>query len=186
MSLEILIQKYGYLAIFIGALFEGESILIIGGFVAHRGYLMLFYVILTAFIGTFVGDQFFFIIGRLKGREFLDRHPKWRRKTERTQRLLEKYQTLIIFGFRFINGIRMVTPFVLGMSDIKAWRFLYLNILSAIVWSIGICAAGYFFGVTLSIIMKNIKSYELIVILAIAVIGLVIWGFHFFRNKKRT
>jgi membrane protein DedA with SNARE-associated domain len=39
--LQALIAKYGYLAILIGTFFEGETILVLGGFAAHRGYLML-------------------------------------------------------------------------------------------------------------------------------------------------
>jgi membrane protein DedA with SNARE-associated domain len=186
MPLEILIQKYGYLAIFIGAFLEGETILIIGGFVAHRGYLMLLYVIFTAFLGTLLADQLFFFIGRFKGREFLDRCPKWQLRAEKAQRLLEKYQTLVIIGFRFIYGIRTVTPFVLGMSKVKTWRFVCLNILSALAWATGIGTAGYFFGMTVSVILENIKEYERIIILGIAVTGLITWGFHFLRNKKRT
>lgn len=186
MPLEILIQKYGYLAIFIGAFLEGETILIIGGFAANRGYLMLPNVIFTAFLGTLFADQLFFFIGRFKGREFLDRRPKWQRKAEKAQRLLEKYQTMVIIGFRFIYGIRTVTPFVLGMSTVKTWRFAYLNILSALAWATGIGTAGYFFGMTVSAILENIRQYERIIILGIAVIGLIIWGCHFLLNKNRT
>ena len=69
MSIEILIQKFGYLAIFIGAFLEGETILIVGGFAAHRGYLLLPYVIFSAFLGTLFGDQLFFFIGRFKGKQ---------------------------------------------------------------------------------------------------------------------
>ena len=62
--LESLIDTYGYIAIFIGTLLEGETVLVLGGFAAFRGYLSLPYVILTAFIGSMLGDQFFFYLGR--------------------------------------------------------------------------------------------------------------------------
>lgn len=184
MSIEILIQKFGYLAIFIGTFLEGETILVLGGFAAHQGYLVLPYVILSAFLGTLFGDQLFFFIGRFKGREFLDRRLNWRSRVEKAQRLLDRHHTLVIIGFRFIYGIRTVTPFVLGMSNVKTWRFVLLNILSAMVWAIGIGTAGYFFGVTIEALIEDIKRYERIIITAIAVISFIIWGIHFWQKRK--
>ncbi|HEX9973111.1 MAG TPA: DedA family protein [bacterium] len=184
MTFEILIQKYGYLAILIGAFLEGETILVLGGFAAHRGYLFLPYVILAAFIGTLFGDQLFFFIGRFKGREFLDRRPKWRLRAEKAQRLLERHHTLVIIGFRFIYGIRTVTPFVLGMSNVKTWRFIFLNFLSALTWASAIGTAGYFFGVTIEAILNDIKHYERLIILGIAGFGVIIWSFKFLRKKN--
>jgi hypothetical protein len=37
--LESFLTKYGYIAILLGTAFEGETIMIMGGFSAHRGYL---------------------------------------------------------------------------------------------------------------------------------------------------
>jgi len=48
MSLEELISTYGYAAIGIGTFLEGETILILVGFAAHRGYLELPWVIVFA------------------------------------------------------------------------------------------------------------------------------------------
>ena len=57
MSLQQLITDYGYLAILMGTFLEGETILILGGFASHRGYLELPWVVVSAFIGTLAGDQ---------------------------------------------------------------------------------------------------------------------------------
>ncbi|MBW2474086.1 MAG: hypothetical protein JRE56_05770 [Deltaproteobacteria bacterium] len=54
--MESYIEHFGYLAILIGTFLEGETILILGGFAAHRGYLDLSLVIISAFIGTVFGD----------------------------------------------------------------------------------------------------------------------------------
>lgn len=59
MSLESLVTSYGYPAVLVGTFLEGETILVLAGFLAHRGYLDLPLVILTAFLGTFTGDQLF-------------------------------------------------------------------------------------------------------------------------------
>ena len=47
MSLPQLLTDYGYWAVFVGSLLEGETILILAGFAAHRGYLSLPLVMCT-------------------------------------------------------------------------------------------------------------------------------------------
>jgi membrane protein DedA with SNARE-associated domain len=66
MNFETIIAQYGYFAIIIGTFLEGETILVIGGFLAHIGLLSLPLVILSAFIGSFSGDQLYFLSEDLK------------------------------------------------------------------------------------------------------------------------
>lgn len=110
MSLETLISTYGYAAIGIGAFLEGETILILGGLAAHRGYLELPWVIVCAFLGTLFGDQLYFYIGRTKGKALLERRPHWKSKSEKVFLLLNRHQVWVILGFRFLYGLRTVTP----------------------------------------------------------------------------
>lgn len=64
MSIETIIARFGYLALVIGLLFEGETVLVLGAFMARRGYVSLPVVILIGLVVTFASDQFFFWIGR--------------------------------------------------------------------------------------------------------------------------
>lgn len=75
--MEQLVTDYGYLAILIGTFLEGEVILVIGGFLVHRGYLDLPVVIAVAFIGTLVGDQLYFNLGRTRGKRFTAKNGPW-------------------------------------------------------------------------------------------------------------
>lgn len=181
--LEHFIETYGYWALLVGTFLEGETILIIGGFLAHRGYLSLPLVILAAFIGTLAGDQLFFFIGRKKGKVFLDKRPSWKPNIEKAHNLLDRYQTLLIIGFRFLYGLRTVTPFVIGMSRVKTAKFIILNFIGALVWAMIIGSAGYFFGTAFEAVLGNIKHIEAELMIAIGFTGLVVWIAHFYRNK---
>lgn len=175
MSLEQLVMNYGYIAVLIGTFLEGETILVIAGFMAHRGYLELPLVILAAFIGTLVGDQLYFYIGRIKGKAFLEKRPKWQPKVNQVHNLLEKHQTLLILGFRFIYGIRTVTPFILGMSKVSPLKYLFLNICGALLWAIVFGVAGYYFGFTLELLIGKIKKYEIFIILGMIIVSILFW-----------
>jgi membrane protein DedA with SNARE-associated domain len=185
---ETLLQTYGYWAILIGTFAEGETILILGGFAAKLGYLALPWVILSAFIGSLCGDQLFFYLGRAHSQRFLARRPLWTERVHKAQRLLERFQTPLIIGFRFLYGLRTVTPFVIGMSSVPTRRFIFLNTISALIWAIVVGAGGYLFGNILEIILGDIKRYERVILGAIAVIGMSFWAVHLYRHraKRRT
>jgi len=186
MNWELIIRNYGYFALLVGTFFEGETILILGGFAAHLGYLYLPWVILVAFIGTLSGDQLFFYLGRRHSRFVLDKHPAWQSRLDRVQKLFERYQTLLILGFRFLYGLRTVTPFVLGRSGVSPTYFFLLNTLSALVWSVAVGIGGYLFGNFLKLIMGDIRRYEFEAFFGIAGIGSVIWGIYFYRSRRRN
>lgn len=184
MSPEELIATYGYAAVGIGTFFEGETILILGGFAAHRGYLELPWVIVCAFLGTLSGDQLYYYIGRIKGKTLLDKRPHWKSKSEKVFSLLDSHQVWLILGFRFLYGLRTVTPFIIGASRISPIRFLFLNILGASTWAIVIGVLGYLFGHTLEILIGDIKRYELLFFAVVAGAGIVIWLTHLLRKRS--
>lgn len=175
-TLEYLVGTYGYLAILVGTFIEGETILIVGGFVAHLGFLKLPYVMGTALIGSFLGDQFFFFLGRIKGPVLLSRFVKIQKRVDKIHIFLERHKNVIMIGFRFVYGIRILTPIVLGMNHkISAKRFFIFNAVGAIVWSVVVSLGGYLFGEVLHVIMKDIKQYELKIIVGLVIIGLLAW-----------
>jgi membrane protein DedA with SNARE-associated domain len=185
-NFEDLITHYGYIALLIGTFFEGETILVIGGLLAHRGYLELPYVIAAAFAGTLFGDQLYFYIGRIKGKKFIDSRPVWQAKSRRVFELLDKHQILLILGFRFIYGIRTVTPFVLGSSGISPIRYLLLNICGALLWAVAVGILGFYFGQALELVIGEIKLYEKWVIISLLLLSAVIWLFFKWRDKKAS
>jgi membrane protein DedA with SNARE-associated domain len=184
MSLEALIISYGYAAIGIGTFLEGETILVLGGLAAHGGYLKLEWVIISAFLGTLFGDQLYYYIGRFKGKELLERKPAWKAKSERVFALLDRHQVLFILGFRFVYGLRTITPIAIGVSGISPFRYLVLNALGGLLWAIVIGSAGYLFGNAVEMVLGDIKKYELGLLAGIAILGTLIWLVYLHKNRK--
>ncbi|CAG9000119.1 MAG: Inner membrane protein YohD [Candidatus Celerinatantimonas neptuna] len=183
MNWQEIIAHYGYLAIIVGTFFEGETILVLAGFLAHQGYLGLPEVMGAAFIGTLFGDQLYYYIGRIKGVSFIASRPRWRLKSRRIFRLLKRHQVLLILGFRFLYGIRTVTPFVLGSAGVRPKLYVPLNILGAAIWAIGVGLLGFWFGKAVQLFLVQLHHYEkwfvIILILAISGIGLL-----FYRKNR--
>jgi len=184
--MEALISLYGYYAVAIGTFFEGETILVIAGFLAHRGYMDIYCVILAAFAGSFMGDQLYFTIGRYRGRFFLEKRPGMRPGVERFLFLLNRYKTLLMITFRFLYGLRTVAPFAIGLSDISYKKFFFLNMVSALAWAAAFGAGGYLFGHTLEIVISDIKRFEYFIVIFILLIAVILFAFRHFKNKKVT
>jgi membrane protein DedA with SNARE-associated domain len=184
MTFENLIDSYGYVAVLTGTVLEGETILLLGGLAARLGYLEFPWVIVCAFIGALTGDQLFFLLGRYHGPKILGKFPAWSRQADKAGRLLERQRVPIVLGFRFIYGIRSVTPFVIGMSRIPYLEFVVLNVIGAALWAIVIGTLGYVFGHGLELILGDIKRYEIAVFLFIMLAGILIWGIHIARTRR--
>jgi membrane protein DedA with SNARE-associated domain len=172
------------LAIIVGTFFEGETILVLGGFTAHRGYLALPWVIASAFLGSLCGDQLFFYLGRRHGDALLARRPSWRTRVEKATTLLERFRRPVMIGFRFVYGLRTATPFVIGMSRIPAWEFFLYNAAGALLWATVVGSGGYLVGNTLELVLGDIRDYEREALAAIAAVGLLAWGILLLRRKR--
>jgi membrane protein DedA with SNARE-associated domain len=185
MTFESVVTQFGYPAIFIGTFLEGETILIIGGFIASQGYLNIFFVITAAFLGSLFGDQLYFFLGRYKGLAILKRYKAWEGRIARFQSLLDRYGTLIIFGFRFMYGLRTISPFAIGLCKISVKKFLFLNMISAAVWAIALGVSGYYFGRVMESVINNVKRYELVFIAGLFMISVILFIIKRVRNRKR-
>ncbi|MEI6494907.1 MAG: DedA family protein [bacterium] len=183
--LASIIATYGYWALFLGTFLEGETIVIVAAIAARIGYLHLWWVIIVAFLGSLLGDQTFFLIGRYRGRKFLEKRPAWQTKVERTHQLLEKHQIPVMLGFRFLYGLRTIVPFAIGTSKISAWRFLIFNIAGGAIWAIVFAYGGYWFGASLELFLHNFKHYEKRLLLLIALVGLLGWLIGSFRERMK-
>lgn len=175
MSLQELVSNYGYLAISVGTFLEGETILILGGLAAHRGFLQLPWVVVCAFLGAFSGNQLYFHIGRHKGEKLLAKRPAWQAKSAKVFAMAEKHQVWLILGFSFIYGVRTVTPFLLGVAGVSPIRFFLLSIIGTLAWATVVANVGYFFGYALQSMLGNVKQYELLIFGVFAGIGILIW-----------
>jgi membrane protein DedA with SNARE-associated domain len=146
---------------------EGESFVILAGAAAYHGALNLPLLIASAWFGSFAGDQFYFFIGRRYGHRLLRRFPKMQVGVDTALELLHKYHVGFILSFRFIYGLRNVSSFACGMSELAWTRFLALNFIAAGVWATAFAGAGYLLGSAFEAMLGDIARNFGLVMLAI-------------------
>lgn len=168
-----LIITYGYLVVFLVSIFEGESMLILGGFAVYEGYLSLGPLFLAAFLGAVTGDTAWFLLGRYKGHKLMHKYEWFRKYMGKPLKVIHAKPEVTAFALRFMYGFRHIIPFGLGMSSLSIKKFIFWNFSAAILWVLLIGSVGYMFGDLLEEILGNIKRYEFGII---AVVILVIGG----------
>jgi membrane protein DedA with SNARE-associated domain len=173
-----------YVGIFILTFLEGETAVIFAGFAAAQGLVDPWLLMIAAWLGSFSGDQCYFWLGRQFGARLLDRFPRWRYGVDAALRWLERYDAGFILTFRFIYGIRNVSSFAMGLSEISWQRFLWLNFAAAGVWAASFVAVGYFLGHAFRAVLGDIaRSFSLVMLGVFVVISVGMWLLH--RRQRR-
>lgn len=178
----LLIQQYGYAFVFLFTLLEGETVVALAGFAAYQGYLNLWYVIAIAIVGAVIGDQAYFYFGRYKGKQFLAARPKYAERLTRIHLTIERHQNLIIFASRFMYGFRTIIPIAIGTTNVKGTKFLFLNVLGAVVWGIFFGLSGYLFGNALEQFIGHVRRAEKFIIIGVIVGAIIAQGIIFLRR----
>ncbi len=172
-----------YLGIFAGIFFEGEMVMITSVIAAHHGHLNLWIVIAIGLTGTYCSDMFYFFLGRRKGKEWLNKKPRFKDKYAFIDHKLDKYPILIFLVYRFMYGFRTIAPLAIGASNTKTSKFLILSAISTLIWGATYGAVGYIFGEVLKSKFSHIEHIEKYVIGALLLLGVAI--FVIFRLRKR-
>jgi membrane protein DedA with SNARE-associated domain len=175
MTLGTLIETHGYWMLAVGCLLEGETVLILAGFAAHRGYLNPVAVLAIASTTGFLGDQFYFWLGRRHGTALLARWPSLALQAERMQRLIERYHEAVIIGMRFAYGLRIAGPILIGTTPVTGLRFGLLNALGAVLWACLIGGLGWVFGHMAEVMFTEIRHIEAWLLLGLAAAGALFW-----------
>lgn len=183
MELAQLISQHGYTVSFVGALIEGETVMVLAGLAAHRGYLHLPTLIGLAAIGSFVGDQLYFLIGRRFGTRLVARFPRLEPRLQQADALLIRYAGVAVIAVRFLYGLRTLGPIAMGMTGLKWRTFVLFNAAGAILWSICWVGVGYTLGELAAMLLGDFRRIEHWLFAGLAATALAIVAYLHWRRR---
>jgi membrane protein DedA with SNARE-associated domain len=184
MHLSELLQQYGYLAVFVAGLFEGETILMLGAFAVHQGYLSLGPLIACGAAAAFLADQFYFHLARRKGAELLANRPKLRAHIERVNGFVSRHPVATIFIMRFAWGLRIAMPATLGMGRMPALVYAGICAVAAMVWATVVSLFGVKLTAWVHSWAGHLRPYEHDLIVAALVIAMAVAVFRLWRVRR--
>src|SRR5262245_26411990 len=163
----------------------GDSLLFAAGTLAGDDRLNVWILIMVLLAAAILGDTVNYQIGHYIGpKVFQDRRSsRWLKHEhlERTHRFFEKYGGKTIIIARFVPIVRTFAPFVAGVGSMTYPRFLFYNVIGAVLWVLSLVLAGYWFGQT-EVVRKNFS----LVVLAIIIISLLPMVIEYIRARRQA
>lgn len=155
-------HQYGYLAVFLGILLEnigiplpGETITIVGGFLAGSKELNYWYVLGSAIAGASLGGTIGYWIGRKGGWGLLVKIGSFFRMSE--EKLLNLKNEFsgnagkAVFVGRFIALLRVFASPLAGVAEMPFLKFTAYNLLGATTWATVMVSIAFFAGKVISL-----------------------------------
>ncbi|MGH2414843.1 MAG: DedA family protein [Microcystaceae cyanobacterium] len=165
MSLELLsldniqeiASQYGYWAVFAGIALEnmgiplpGETITIVGGFLAGSGELNYWIVLGSAIGGAVLGNNFGYWIGEISGWPFLLRIGQFfgisEKQMEDSRKKFGENAARAVFFGRFVPLLRIFAGPMAGITRMPYPQFLLCNFGGATLWASIMVTLSFFLG----------------------------------------
>lgn len=171
-----LLLHYGYGALFVWSILEGEIGLILSGMLAQEGKLFtLDGIIPVAIAGAFIGDLSLFMIGRIFTKKVDHWFEKYPEKKQRTDSWLGRWGGWMVVFEHFIYGTHIPALLSLGMTRYSFLKFILYDIVGIVLWTVTFSLFGYYFGADIINWVMIVQKY-LLVLLLVFVTAYFIWS----------
>lgn len=185
------VGQLGYLGIFIMMFLESsffpfpsEVVMIPAGYLAYKGEMNMYLVILFGILGSLVGAIFNYYFALKLGRRFLMRYGKYIFISEDTilkmEEFFNKHGHISTFFGRLIPVVRQYISLPAGLSRMNLFVFSVFTSLGAGIWVAILAFLGYFLGGN----EELIKEYLHQIIIALLVL-IVIFSYLYYKFTKR-
>ena len=165
--------------------FPSEIIMIPAGYLAYKGEMNVYIVVLVGILGSVAGALFNYYLAMHFGRKFILKYGKYFFIKEETLDKLEaffiKHGELSTFNGRLIPGIRQLISLPAGLAKMNIAKFSLYSGLGAGIWVIVLVALGYLLGSNEELISEYLKSATLIALISVVFITI----FYVVRSKRR-
>jgi membrane protein DedA with SNARE-associated domain len=162
-AFESLIGEYGVPALFVTMFFEtlgaplpGESALILSAGAAAAGKLDIRAVVVAAWLGSVLGDNVAYLIGRRLGRPVILRYGGRVGITEaryaKAEAIAKRHGPLMVMAARFVVVLRQLNGLVAGTTGMRWPTFIAANLVGAGLWVAVWTTLAYKFGRKLDVL----------------------------------
>jgi membrane-associated protein len=151
----------------VGFFLPGDSLLITAGLFAAKGDLNIWSLNICLVLAAIIGDATGYYIGRRTGKALYSRPNSLLFRRDhliKTHEFYEKHGGKTIIIARFMPIARTFAPVVAGAAEMTYRNFAIYNIIGAFLWVLSMTLTGYFLGVMVPDIEKQIHKVVAVVI----------------------
>jgi membrane-associated protein len=168
----------------VGFFLPGDSLLITAGLFAAKGDLNIWTLNIALVLAAIIGDATGYYIGRRTGQALYSRPNSLLFRRDhliKTHEFYEKHGGKTIIIARFMPIARTFAPVVAGAAEMTYRNFAVYNIIGALLWVLSMTLTGYFLGVMVPDIEKQIHKVVIVVIF----LSLLPAGIAWLRSKMQ-
>ena len=170
---------------FVGFFLPGDSLLVIAGVLAYKGFLNLYWLLGLVTLCAIAGDQLGYFIGWRAGATLFQRQDSRffkRSHLERAHEFYERTGGKTVIMARFVPIIRTFCPPVAGAAKMSYLKYLTFDVVGGFAWVWSMVLFGY--GVVRSFPALG-KHIDLLV-LGVIFVSLIPAGLHARQEWKRN
>ncbi len=157
--MEALIERWGLVAVFLGALLEGDVVMFLAGFLVHLDFLRFPSALVTGIAGAVLSDTAWFAIGRWQAGRIRD-SAFYRRAGPGIERVADRVGPRQIMFCRFVYGTRVPTMLLWAVRGLRFPRFLALEVPGTVLSISVFAGAGYFLGGSAELLLGRVRRVE--------------------------
>jgi membrane-associated protein len=168
---------------FVGFFLPGDSLLVIAGVLAFKGFLNIYWLLGLVTLCAIAGDQLGYLIGWKAGPSLFKRQDSRFFKRSHLQRAHEFYERnggKTVIMARFVPIIRTFCPPVAGAAGMNYGRYLTFDIVGGFAWVWSMVLFGYGVVATFPALGKHVD----LLVLGVIFVSLIPAGLHTWKEWK--
>ena len=186
------VGSLGYAGIFIMMFLESsffpfpsEVVMIPAGYLAYKGQMNMYLVILFGILGSLAGSLFNYYLAVKYGRKFLIKYGKYFFIKEETiirmEEFFKNHGHISTFTGRLIPVVRQYISLPAGLARMNLLIFSIYTSLGAGIWVAILAILGYYLGDNEGLIKEYLRYIIVVILIALAV--LVFW---YYKKLKKS
>ncbi len=160
------IVTYGWVGLFFGAFFFGETVIVSSALVVFTQGLSVPVAVLLAFLGTILSDTVWFLLSDRIVRRRLEKNGTWEKHQnfiERINTIFGRYPFLVLLVVKFLYGTRILTIVYLSIRKLPLWQFILFNAIGTLLWLGALFGLSYTAVVAAVSIDNQLNTLQLVI-----------------------
>jgi membrane protein DedA with SNARE-associated domain len=172
----------------LGVPLPSAPLLVFAGSVVATGRLSFAHLLFAALCGALLGDSVWFSAGRLYGRKLLAALSRRSYAVDAGMRttgeLFERHGAPIVAVSKFVPGLGLVTPPLMGTTQIAALVFFFWDTAGIVAWASFWMLGGALFERQLHVAVLALESHGATVVDLLAALALLYFIYRLMRRKE--
>lgn len=193
-SIQTLFSNYGYWVLLVALTLEllafplpGESLMSYCGYLVYKGKLNYGISVLVAFLGITIGVTISYLIGKTLGIGFFKKYGKYvhltPKRLDKASKWFDSYGNKLLVVTFFIPGVRHITGYTAGVTNVSLKKFITHSYLGALIWSFTFISLGKVLGGKWDKLHTYAGNFAVIICIILALIVIAILIIKYYKDK---